>query len=491
MQSSPLADGQPRLVPLALQSKKALQHGEALCSRASMLSSTTSQTAMDVLALDAKVRWFTDAVLEQLKMAACVAKSIEQKRSQLEKQAEEWDSLRSQRADSLDSILESLGSQVVPPDFHSTSSADVSPFGSQHDSDEEHIDNALFGEQGPGQSPTDTLRDIRQNARPLPNGKTKDRTSWKTLRDFVDERAVEDVLDTIESDRNALEDIFARTSDYPESLSKTIAAIENTLPARISLPSIEDICKVQEAVSTRMADLLESLAAHYDQMSAALREHEAGEEFGKDDLQQMNRDTNELPAIIAELEECVTAIEAPHGQLLVSKRKAQEHLETHRQMLTDLDELGEIMSEMFERQQVVENESTEHLALLQHHLITIEDLYHRFTSYQYSYNKLLLELVRRRKYRDTAEHIVKRMVAELDAMVDEERQLREEFNAEHGQHLPEDVCLYVQDAPTRWNIIPSNGNRAEVLPDLDSDLLEEARSKIGGAESAVIGSQSF
>lgn len=60
--------GQPHLVSLVLQSKKALQHGEQLCLRASSLSSTSAQTAVDVLALDAKVKWFTDAVLEQLKV---------------------------------------------------------------------------------------------------------------------------------------------------------------------------------------------------------------------------------------------------------------------------------------------------------------------------------------------------------------------------------------------------------------------------------------
>ena len=60
--------GQPHLVALVLQSKKALQHGEQLCSRASLLSSTSAQHAIDVLALDAKVRWISDAVLEQLKV---------------------------------------------------------------------------------------------------------------------------------------------------------------------------------------------------------------------------------------------------------------------------------------------------------------------------------------------------------------------------------------------------------------------------------------
>ena len=59
---------EPHLVSLVLQSKKALQQGEQLCANARTVSMESAQTAVDVLALDAKVRWMTDAVLEQLKV---------------------------------------------------------------------------------------------------------------------------------------------------------------------------------------------------------------------------------------------------------------------------------------------------------------------------------------------------------------------------------------------------------------------------------------
>jgi autophagy-related protein 17 len=59
---------QPPLVSLVLQSTKALQKGQQLCSRANDLSNASAQSAVDVLALDAKVAWITDAVLEQLKV---------------------------------------------------------------------------------------------------------------------------------------------------------------------------------------------------------------------------------------------------------------------------------------------------------------------------------------------------------------------------------------------------------------------------------------
>jgi len=79
-----------------------------------------------------------------------------------------------------------------------------------------------------------------------------------------------------------------------------------------------------------MAALLENLASHYDGMASALRETELekGEAFSEEDMQGssggilvyidiycacvlavMNRDTEELPAIMAELEESVHAIE--------------------------------------------------------------------------------------------------------------------------------------------------------------------------------------
>lgn len=61
---------QPHLVSLVLQSKKALKSGEQCCSQAKVLSNASAQVAVDVLALDAKVRWMTDAIGEQLKVCS-------------------------------------------------------------------------------------------------------------------------------------------------------------------------------------------------------------------------------------------------------------------------------------------------------------------------------------------------------------------------------------------------------------------------------------
>jgi hypothetical protein len=53
----------------------------------------------------------------------------------------------------------------------------------------------------------------------------------------------------------------------------------------------------------------------------------------------------------------------------------------------------------------------------------------------------------------------------------EERQLRVKFNEEHGAYFPADLCLCIENLPTKWEVVPQNGEAAEVLPHIDNDLL--------------------
>ncbi|KIK95290.1 hypothetical protein PAXRUDRAFT_827175 [Paxillus rubicundulus Ve08.2h10] len=473
--------GQPHLVSLVLQSKKALQHGEQLCSKANTLTNASAHCALDVLALGAKVKWISEAVLEQLKLAASVAKSIEHKRAQLDKQIREWDTTRSQRTTALDTILEGLGTQLVPPDFHQTSS-DSSLFGSQHSLDRP------TGVIDPNQSPSATVREnpFERKARK----KDVDRTKWKTLRDFVDESAVEEVLDALESDRTRLDDVMSTTYDYPETLSTAVSCIRDALPTSSAPSPVELLLVAQEKTTTDMAKHLESLASHYEQMASALHDSEAGVSPTEEEMQAMNRDTNELPSIMVELEHDVNYIQEAHEKLSLATAAAQEQLDTSRNTLDDLDELGDIMSDMLQKQQDVETDCEDLLEGLQQRLLVVEDLHHRFVQFQASFNKLLIEIARRRQYREAVEKIVEGMMAQLEAMTEEERQVRGDFNSEHGAHIPTDICLCIENPPTRWEVVPWAGDTREVLPEIDSDILTQVREKLAGGEGALPGSDS-
>lgn len=107
-----------------------------------------------------------------------------------------------------------------------------------------------------------------------------------------------------------------------------------------------------------------------------------------------------------------------------------------------------------------------------------------------AFNKLMLEIARRRQYRESAEDFVRKMMQQLDSMTEgeflfcfyflfwtntflsqEESLVRTHFNDEYGSHLPEDICLCIGNAPTKWEVVPWDGTSSEVLPFIANDLI--------------------
>lgn len=98
-----------------------------------------------------------------------------------------WDSARAERNQSLDAILENLGLQQVPPTLHLMSSGS-SLFGSQHS-----LPDVTADPEGDLQIPDPS------------SSNRSEKSKWKTLRDFVDEKAIEDALERMEEERTTLD----------------------------------------------------------------------------------------------------------------------------------------------------------------------------------------------------------------------------------------------------------------------------------------------
>ncbi|KLO17130.1 hypothetical protein SCHPADRAFT_822029 [Schizopora paradoxa] len=451
----------PHFVSLVLNSKKALQHGEQLCSKAHDLAFETSQAAIELMALDAKARWTSQGILEQLKLAGGIGSSIEAQRSRLEDQAKQWDNARSFHSGNLDTILEALGAQPVPASFY-----------------ESPTSSSVFGSQFPDPDGEDKQ----------PGRSTEDRSRWKTLRDFVDERAIEDASETVDNERVALDDILSTTEDFASVLTERVTSLKESLPPCPLLPSLSQIFDDQERLSTSMAGHLESLSSHYEQMSMVLQDKESGVEFSEEDLLDINRDMDELPSIIGDLEDDLIKIRRNFDVIAGAKSESRGRLSDLRITLGKLDELSEIMQDMLDQQQGVEHEYETHLASLQSHLTSLEHLYMTYTNYQHSYNNLLVELDRRRRYRDSTRELLANMLKELDIRRQDEIHARQLFVDNHRAQLPDDLCPCIDDVPLRYTIDVIDGDTQEELPDIDEDLLEDAVKRI---DLAKAGSESL
>lgn len=109
---------------------------------------------------------------------------------------------------------------------------------------------------------------------------------------------------------NISQNTLTVTAAYPHTLQDTLEKIEEGLAPREPPVDIAKILELQENVGIHMAEQLEGLAVHYEQMERAQGESEAGEAFHEEDLQEMNRDTEELPVILGELGDDFNAIDS-------------------------------------------------------------------------------------------------------------------------------------------------------------------------------------
>lgn len=457
----PPAPSGSSLAALFLASKKALLHGNTVCNAASTLTAGANNLAVDVLTLDAKLRWLTHGVLDQLKAATTIVKFLELEREHVHSVAKDWDRARSQRTRSLDAILEQLGNQAVPPSLHKTVTGS-SVFGSpRSDAGKELPGTELNGK-------TSTRQETRPN---------QDRSRWKTLRDFIDERAIEEALERIEEERLQLDDCLARTYDFPQTLAAHITAIRDSLPQL----SIEPVLHVVHRLSTEkdqlvrgMAEDLEGIVRHFGQVKDAMRVEDDGGVIDLEDLKTLDQDTEELSAVIRDIDQSGRSVEELHEQLCAMKSSLLQGLETHRTILGRLEDLDEIMTAMLSEQQTAQHDVEALLETLESRLVELENLENAYVAYRGSYAHLLQEMVRRERHRAEMEEIVHGMLERLDRYREEEIQRRHEFFTHEGEFIPEDLCPFVTDPPARWSLTSTGEDDARVMED-GPGLLEEAR----------------
>ena len=73
---------------------------------------------------------------------------------------------------------------------------------------------------------------------------------------------------------------------HPAALNKQVSDIRNSLPPIVVPPRpLNQLLLDQEDIASEMASRLESLTAHYDQMSRALRDEELGQSFSPEDME--------------------------------------------------------------------------------------------------------------------------------------------------------------------------------------------------------------
>ncbi|KZT39976.1 hypothetical protein SISSUDRAFT_984005 [Sistotremastrum suecicum HHB10207 ss-3] len=468
------------MVSLVSQSKKALQRGQQLCSVTSDLSQQSSQIALDVLNLDSRVRWITEGVIEQLKLAANIAKGLEAHQNQLALQRAEWETSRTEQSNALDMILDGLSEEHIPPEFYQPALEGAHAiFGFINDKGEpEPV------EEEPDE---DDHHWSHRSLNGLQNGvlsKKKQRRKWKTLRDFIDEKGIEETYESIEETCSSMDDILATSAEYSTALLQQITSVKGSLPSLSDPIVVAPILGDQDGMVHEMAAHLEALATHYSQVESALTTDDDGEELSEEDIEVLISDTQKLPSVVEEMEGCVSTVRALHERLKHLKTTLLELLANQEAVLGTLEELGDNMTAMLDEQAQLEGSLEPLKEELEMHLETLSTLRTTYQDYQSSYHHLILELERRRTWSREIAAEVERMREILMNYLTEEIRQRDIFTSLHGNSLPHDLCLSIGNLPTQYDVIATlqeaGSTRLQVepedIPPIPEDIVEEVGS---------------
>ncbi|KAG0071610.1 Structural maintenance of chromosomes protein 3 [Linnemannia elongata] len=193
---------------------------------------------------------------------------------------------------------------------------------------------------------------------------------------------------------------------------------------------------LQEQQTTTMAELLVSLAKHYDQVVQVLTAdiHPTDEE-----LELLRNDTDEVPIVMEELEESLALVQATTEEVGVREHlyttayeeavvffKKIEALEPDLVELVDTFRLAEGLEDDFN--------ATEKL------IGEINSLAIWYEEFHNSYGALMVEIVRRHQAHQNQERIVAEFMQKMQVTYNDEMNQRAVFSERHGKFLPVDLC---------------------------------------------------
>ncbi|OZJ02007.1 hypothetical protein BZG36_04866 [Bifiguratus adelaidae] len=275
-------------------------------------------------------------------------------------------------------------------------------------------------------------------------------------------------------------------------------------------------CMVQERQTIGMADILVSLARHYDQVSAALKVYQSRPDKSVEvDMDitglhwtVLDRDTDEIPMIIQDITDSLSSIESIADEIHAKRKTFETSWEGLVGCFELVERFGGTMEEVTEGNgttgikwdakndddasvdaewiasseitAVVQRIESELPALMETTTVYLSELFNLDSYYQTyleSYSHLLLELDRRTKWRQNLQEYVNNITQTLQEGEDQEEAIRRNWWEEHGQYLPEDLCGRLGGHVAGVQVHIQEDRVLEGM-ELRPELLEEARKHL-------------
>ncbi|ORE09366.1 hypothetical protein BCV72DRAFT_302785 [Rhizopus microsporus var. microsporus] len=314
---------------------------------------------------------------------------------------------------------------------------------------------------------------------------TNDMGEQVTLFDYISDEAIIELQRQADDEIGEMEIINNLLENQSKNISLTISELSSLREAAMIIPLDEattafshEKLKIQEDEIAKMADILTSLTNHYDQLGEATRlYHSDPEACGELDITVLEDDHGHIPNILDNLRDSLDVVET----IAQIEERMQVYLKIQDRLVKVLYELeyfgtsgqADIICEKIVDAELEIKDRECNLDEFFQQLSSLAEWYRFYAS---SYNYLLLEIERRRKAQEKQEILRKEMTKALEEAYNDELQERRSWSAQHGQYLPEVLCPFINDLPSKLAVtVESESGR---LPNLSPESVEKALAEI-------------
>ncbi|KAI8877324.1 hypothetical protein K501DRAFT_288447 [Backusella circina FSU 941] len=319
----------------------------------------------------------------------------------------------------------------------------------------------------------------------LNNEHDKTMVSPVTLFDYISDQAIIELQRQADDEIGDIETISNALDNQTKTLSNTIAELASSRDNTLSLSLDEPIfsftnqkLQAQEAEIEKMADILTSLTNHYDQLGEATRIYQSEKEmFEEIDITVLQDDHEHMPSILDDLRDSLDSVEAINNEIETRMniyRKIQQELI---QLLSQLEQFGSGQADTIcDRIVAAEAEIKQHEGNLDSFFKELSNLAEWYRLYASSYNHLLLEIERRRYAQEKQARLQRELTKSFQDSYEDELQERHAWFTQHGQYLPEDLCPFIMDPPSK--LLVQLETEQSRLPKLSQSSVKRALAEV-------------
>ncbi|KAJ2550379.1 hypothetical protein EV175_004092 [Coemansia sp. RSA 1933] len=280
-----------------------------------------------------------------------------------------------------------------------------------------------------------------------------------TLYDHIDQDAVSAVEERTRQCIDRLEDISKTSSELCRRAVERLGESEIPTPEDISVTwaGVRDIERLVEESQGVVADMEQDLASvdrHCDQLRDTIRDLEADGEsvLSIDDYNVLLRDTEEIPAIVTELQGMLDGIQQRADETNVRSLQYTAFYADNKRQFELVAHVASVASEFAQTaadsHRLLEDAASEAEAALNDTLGLIS-WYRGFHS---AYDSLIEEMQRRRQVQRQNQVEIDDMRGRLESMYVDEVRARADFVDRAGPFLPSDLCPFIQDPPPYFSV---------------------------------------